>query len=110
MKRIFHLTRQKDFSGVKKNGKAVHHKLVVLAYHRNDLDLSRFAVVASKRVGNAVVRNRVRRRIKACIQKNWSNIEPGWDLIFYSRIPVVEAEYQEIENAIKHLLVEAGVL
>jgi ribonuclease P protein component len=110
VKRIFHLTHQKDFSRVKKNGRAVHHKLVVLAFSQNNLDLSRFAVVASKKIGNAVVRNRVRRRIKACIQESWSSIEPGWDLIFYSRNAIVEADYQEIKNAIKHLLVEAGVL
>lgn len=110
MKRIFHLTRQRDFSRVKKNGKSVHHKLVILVYNPNNENISRFAVVASKKIGNAVTRNRVRRRIKACIQENWTNIEPGWDFVFYSRNAIVEAEYHEIGNAIKHLLIEAGVL
>ena len=110
MKRIFHLTRQRDFLRVKQDGKTIHHNLVVLAYTKNGMDVSRFAVVASKKVGNAVTRNQIRRRIKACLQEYWYSLKPGWDLIFYSRTPVVEADYQEISKAIKHLLIQAGVL
>jgi ribonuclease P protein component len=110
VKRIFHLTRQKDFLRVKQDGKTIHHNLVVLAYTQNDTEVSRFAVVASKKIGNAVTRNRVRRRFKACLQEYWHSLKPGWDLIFYSRTPVVEADFQEIKIAIKHLLTQAGVL
>ena len=110
MKRIFHLTQKKDFLRVKQDGRTIHHNLVVLAYAQNGMGVSRFAVVASKKVGNAVTRNRIRRRIKACLQESWQSVKPGWDLIFYSRTPVNEANYQEINKAIKHLLEKAGVL
>jgi ribonuclease P protein component len=83
---------------------------MVLVYARNDLDYSRAAVIASKKVGNAVTRNRARRRIKACLHENWKCIKPGWDFIIYSRKAIVDADYQDIQKAILHLLEEAGAL
>jgi ribonuclease P protein component len=67
-------------------------------------------VVASKKVGNAVVRNRVRRRIWAGVDELWPEIKPGWDLIFYSRSAIVDADYSEVLIAVKHLLGQAGVI
>jgi len=83
---------------------------MVLVYAKNELDYSRAAVVASKKVGNAVTRNRVKRRINACLHENWKCIKPGWDFIFYSRSAIVNADYQAIQNAIMHLLQNAGAL
>jgi ribonuclease P protein component len=106
----FRLTQSRDFARVKGNHQSAYHPLAVLVYVRNELDYSRAAVVASKKVGVAVIRNRVRRRMKACLQENWKSIHPGWDLIFYLRSAIVSADYQDIQNAIMHLLKEAGAL
>lgn len=81
-----------------------------MVYARNELDYSRAAVVASKKIGNAVIRNRTRRRIRACLSGFWMNVKPGRDFIFYARQRVVDAQYSEIQNAILHLLEEAGAL
>jgi ribonuclease P protein component len=108
--RKFHLTSAKDFARVKQNGKVIHHELVVMAYGQNDMDISRATAVASKKIGNAVIRNRVKRRIRACLNDNWLDVKSGWDFIFYSRSKIVDADYQEIDNAIKHLLIKAGVI
>ena len=110
MNRKFSLTQTKDFDRVKKNGFSVHHSLVILVYTQNELDISRAAIVASKKIGNAVTRNRVKRRIKACLHDYWNQVKPGWDLIFYSRAAAVGVDFQDLKNAIEHLLKKAGVL
>lgn len=110
MKRKFCLTQSKDFVRVKGDGLSVHHKLIILVYTQNDLDVSRAAIVASKKIGNAVTRNRVKRRIRACLHDYWIQVKPGWDLIFYTRAAVVGADYQDLKNAIEHLLSRASVL
>ena len=84
MKRNFRLSQARDFQHIKKDGKSKHHKLVVIAYIPNDLDFSRMACVTSKAVGNAVIRNLVKRRMKACVKSSWSKIKSGWDLVFYT--------------------------
>ena len=110
MKRKFHLTHARDIQRVKSKNQSVHHRLLILVYAPNELDISRTAVVASKKVGNAVIRNRVRRRIWAALDQQWSEVKPGWDLIFYSRSAMVDAEFSEILIAVKRLLGQAGVI
>jgi ribonuclease P protein component len=108
--RKFSLTQKRDFDRVKKSGISVYHSLVILVYTQNELDISRAAIVASKKIGNAVTRNRVRRRIKACLHDYWGQVKPGWDLVFYSRAASVGVDFQDLKNAIEHLLNKASVL
>jgi len=79
-------------------------------FARNNLEVSRAAVVASKRIGNAVERNLTRRRVRACLQSMWEQVNPGWDMVFYTRKAILFTEFVDLENAIKHLLEKAGVL
>jgi len=107
---MFHLTRSKDFKRVNEIGSVVRHPLIVLVYAKNEESYSRAAVVASKKIGNAVKRNRVRRRMRACVDMIWPRIMPSWDLIFYSRPGITEAKFEEIQQAIDYLLTEADVI
>jgi ribonuclease P protein component len=104
------LTRSRDFKRVKEVGKSIYHPLLVLVYAGNGEQHSRAAAVASKTIGNAVTRNKVKRRIKSCLDQMWQNIDPKWDLIFYSRAPIIGANLLEICSAIEYLLTEADIL
>jgi len=104
------LTQSNDFKRVKDVGKRIYHPLLVLVYTPNEGQLTRAAVVASKAIGNAVVRNKVKRRLKSCLDQIWHNISRQWDLVFYSRAAIVDANITEICSAIEYLLLEAGVL
>ena len=110
MKKIHRLTRSKDFKRVKDVGKSIYHPLLVLVYTRNEGQQTRAAAVASKAIGNAVVRNKIKRRLKSCLDQLWQNINQQWDLVFYSRAAIVDANITEICSAIEYLLLEAGVL
>jgi ribonuclease P protein component len=104
------LTQSKDFKRVRDVGKRIYHPLLVLVYTRNEGQPTRAAAVASKTIGNAVVRNRIKRRLKSCLDRIWHNISRQWDLVFYSRAAIVDANFTEICSAIEYLLLEAGVL
>ena len=110
MKRNNHLTRTKEFTRVKEKGKSRHHKLIILEFIPNNLDFSRAAFVASKTVGNAVTRNLIKRRMKACMANYWSNVKSGWDLVFYARNASTKASYNELQVAISELLSKAGLI
>lgn len=83
---------------------------MVLLVAQNYLDYSRFAVAAGRRVGNAVNRNRVKRRLRACVDEISSVIAQGWDLIFYARQPLLSADFTAIRDAMKALVREAGLM
>ena len=110
MKRNFRLTRTKDFTRVKKEGKTRHHKFVVLVFIPNNMEYSRAAFIASKAVGNAVTRNLVKRRMKACVAKSWSNVKTGWDLVFYARTAGAMTSYNDLREAIRVLILKAGLI
>lgn len=110
MKRNFRLTRTRDFTRIKKEGKSKHHKLAVLVFIPNNMEYSRAAFVASKAVGNAVTRNLVKRRMKACVANSWSNVKSGWDLVFYARTASAMTSYNDLQEAIRVLLIEASLI
>lgn len=110
MKHRFRLTRSTDFKRVRRLGKSYAHPLVVLVALRNETGDLHIGVTASRTVGHAVERNRVRRRLKACFDEFLSNIRPGWDLVAVARQPIVQAEYSAIRSGIARLLEQAGLM
>ena len=110
MRPPFRLTRSNDIKRVRRNGQSFSHPLFVLIYFPNQLADTRFTVIASKRIGNAVVRNRTRRRVRACFRQFSPAISPGWDIVFLARQPLQNATYQELSKAVRMQLHRAGLL
>jgi ribonuclease P protein component len=70
------LTESGDFARVKKEGRAFHGRYMVMGVSRNRPS-TRFGVVTSRRVGNAVARNRLRRRLREMARLAQARIVPG---------------------------------
>ena len=81
--------------------------LLVLRLAANDLDHSRFCFVTSKRVGNAVVRNRVKRRLREVVRN--ADFQPGWDAIIMARKGAGGANYAQLQRATHNLLRRSGL-
>lgn len=74
--------KKADFELIFKNGNKSYSQDCNLRYIANRLDYCRFAVIVSNKVSNkAVIRNKLRRRIKAVILSNLSNFRYNFDLI-----------------------------
>ena len=110
MKRQYRLRRNSDFRRVRRLGKSNASPLMVLAFLRNGLDHSRFGFVVSKRMGKAVRRNKIKRRMREVIRRCIPNIKPGFDLVFVARRPIAQAGYAEIECTLEYLLSKADLL
>lgn len=110
MKRRFRLTRSTDFQRVRRIGKSYAHPLVVFTAAPNELDQVRIGVVAGRSVGNAVKRNRVKRRLRASLDLHLDKLQGSWDLVFLARKPMDQASFDEIRAAVELLLKRAGLL
>jgi ribonuclease P protein component len=109
MERRYRLRLNTDFQRVRQEGKSWANRLVVLCALPNDLEYSRFGFAVSKRIGKAVVRNRVRRRMREAVRLRRASIADGWDMIFISRSAIADVTYAEISGAIEDLLRRADL-
>lgn len=107
MKRQYRLRRNSDFQRVRQLGKIYASPLMVLAFLRNGLEDSRFGFVVSKRLGNAVKRNKIKRRMREIARTRLINIEPGFDIVLIARKPIAQAGFSEMEKNFEQLLKRA---
>ncbi len=110
VERRLRLTRSADFQRVRRIGKTFPHPLIVLVAAPNDLQTTRFAVVASRTLGISVKRNRAKRLIRAVLQELIPSIEPGWDLIIIARRPLSDSSFEKTQKALKNVLNRAQLL
>ncbi|RMF48297.1 MAG: ribonuclease P protein component [Anaerolineae bacterium] len=110
VKRTFRLRKSTDFKRVRQRGKSYAHPLAVLITLPNDLPLARIGISAGRSVGNAVYRNRAKRRLRAIASTLFPYITPGWDIVLLARKNIHHADHATLHNALVHLFHRAGLL
>ena len=108
MRRSQRLRQRQEFDAVYRRGKPFRTDLLIMRALQTQEPLSRFGFTVSKAVGNAVVRNRVRRRMKDAARS--LPVAPGWDIVFNSRKPAAEASFAQIREQMGSALGRAGLL
>jgi ribonuclease P protein component len=104
------LSRPGDFTRLAEGGVARTHPLLVGRFVRTDLDQTRFGFATGKRLGGAVIRNRVRRRIREGLRVMAPSFQPGWDVLIIARPAIVEADQDALVGALRRVLRSGGVL
>jgi ribonuclease P protein component len=103
-----YLKKNSQFSLVYDEGQSWTCREIVLKALMNGLDSTRFGFVISHRLGKAVARNRIKRRLREITRL--TPAQPGWDIILIARIPAASLDYQGLEKSVKKLLVKAGLI
>ena len=87
------------FRRLYQKGKSAANKYLVVYCRRNGSQENRIGYTVSAKLGHAVVRNRVRRRLREIYRLNESRFKPGWDLVVVVRSRAVDAPYKKLEGA-----------
>jgi ribonuclease P protein component len=97
------LKKNIDFGKVYRKGKSRANRQLVLYILSNGTDKNRLGISVSKKVGNSVVRHRVKRLIKEAYRLNESAFARGYDLVFIARTDAAGKTYEEIEKSVLHI-------
>ncbi len=108
--RIVMLSRPQDFTALQERGTMRSHPLLAARVLRTDLETTRFAMATSRAIGSAVVRNRVRRRIREALRSMGPSIRPGWDVLLVARAGLVGVDYDTGVKTLRRQLVRGGVM
>ena len=103
----FRLRKTTNFKRVRRLGKSYAHPLVVLIKQPNQVGYSRFGVAAGRSIGNAVERNRAKRRLREIIRSRIARIHDGWDIVFLARNAINRASHSELKTALDELIIRA---
>lgn len=110
--RPFRLRRSFEFARVRRHGRSSSTRLLVLAILSNNLVHNRYGFVVGKRVGKAVIRNRVRRWLREAIRALEPHLRNGYDVVIIARGPIAnpEVSYPEVLETLRSLSKRVGLV
>lgn len=85
-------------------------KYLVIYQRKNGTPYTRFGISVSGKVGHAVQRNKIKRRLKEILRLKHDRIQHGYDIIFIVRVRSANASYERLEKSALQLLKETNIL
>ena len=98
------LKNNRDFKYVYQNGKSYANRQLVVYLLENNSPRNQLGISVSKKVGNSVVRHRLKRLIKESYRLHEKMFNSGLNIVVIARVGAAKADYHEIEAALLHLM------
>lgn len=97
------MKKSRDFAYLYDNGKSYANKYLVMIVKENDSSKNLLGVSVSKKVGNSVIRHRLKRLIKESYRLHEEEFNSGLNIVVIARVSAATADYKHIESALLHL-------
>ena len=104
------IKKNAEFQTIFKKGKSFANRQFVVYCLNNEEDYYRVGLSVSKKVGNAVVRNRIKRYIRQTLLEINDQVFPNMDYIIIARNPAAKLDFHETKKSMEHVLKVAKVL
>ncbi len=104
MRRTKSLCKNTDFKHVYERGKNISNRIMALVTLPNGLEVNRLGITVSKKIGNSVVRSRVKRLIKEAYRLNELKMKTSFDYVFVARLPINGCNFWQIQESLLGLV------
>lgn len=104
------LKRNKDFGFAYRKGKGVATRCLVCICAKSRYKGLRVGFVVSSKIGNAVTRNLIRRRLKEAYRKLLPRLEGDYSIVFVAKKEITERKFDSLVGDMKYLLKKQGIL
>ena len=98
------LLRRTEYDAVYREGRRRASRQFTIFFRPNGLNHSRFGASVKRQLGSAVVRNRIRRRLREIVRLHRREIPSGWDIVIHPRSSVATAKFAALETELLQLL------
>jgi ribonuclease P protein component len=102
------LTRRAQYLAVYDSGAAFADGLIAMKVLPNQLECTRIGFAVTKKIGGAVIRNRVKRLLKENVRL--LDVKTGWDIVFIARRNIVQADFHRIQHSVLRQLRRADLM
>ena len=110
MEKFYSLKKNSDFGEVYQQGRPYGNRLLVMYVLERDRNhQARVGISVSKKVGNSVVRHRIKRLVKECFRRHLEEWEDCCDYVIVARKEAKDKNFRQIESALHHLGKHHGV-
>lgn len=103
MKNSQSLKKNADFQMVYKEGKSFANKYLIMYVKENSLDFNRIGISVNKKVGNSVIRHKLKRLILESYRLHEDIFNSSLDMVIVARMTAKDKNYHDIESAVLHL-------
>ena len=98
------LLKRRDFVNLNQGGRRLYSKNFLIILKKNDLGFSRLGITVTKRIGNAVRRNRIKRLVREFFRLNKYRLPKGYDILVIAKADVSPLKLQDIERELGEVL------
>lgn len=107
MEKKLRLRKNQDFKKVYKRGKSYRNRNFVVILKNSGLEHPRIGFSITKKTGNSVTRNRLKRRLREIVRLKQKHIKKPVDIIIIPRKNSLDLDYQQMESSLVHVLKRA---
>ena len=109
--RVARVSRSNDWQRLQRYGKTSVSPGLIIKYSPNNLPISRFGFSVGKKISKkSVVRNKIKRQLRAIIQRLKPDLQGGYDVVLLSRLPIAGMDYRQKFLAVETLLRKVRIL
>ena len=104
IRKLYIVRTTREFNDIIENGNCIKNKCFVIHYLNNNLPYDRFGISVSKKLGNAVFRNKYKRKMRSIIDNYKKNYQKNMDYIIIIKSNYAEGSFLEIKESFENMI------